>query len=76
MRAPRTRARRPRAPPPPDAPPALCAVFDSFVDVLHKRKQKKQGVSRDSHARRPSLADLATLRKHADRWSAEDDDAW
>ena len=50
-------------------------IFDSFIDVLHKQKKKKQG-RRDSTTRRPSLADLATIRKMADRWSAEDDDGW
>ena len=50
-------------------------IFDSFIDVLHKQKKKKQG-RRDSTTRRPSLADLATMRKMADRWSAEDDDGW
>ena len=50
-------------------------ISDSFIDVLHKQKKKKQG-RRDSTTRRPSLADLATMRKMADRWSAEDDDGW
>ena len=50
-------------------------IFDSFIDVLHKQKKKKQG-RRDSTTRRPSLADLATMRKMADRWSAQDDDGW
>ena len=50
-------------------------IFDSFIDVLHKQKKKKQG-RRDSTTRRPSLADLATMRKMADRWSADDDDGW
>ena len=45
-------------------------IFDSFIDVLHKRAG-----ARDSTTRR-RRSPTSHMRKMADRWSAEDDDGW